>query len=99
QEDHSSRTGATSRVVEDEGGGGKLVSPLVVIARRGFFRGRPPPDVIALKPASYAKDVQCPARRWQSGRVPGVAKGRQRHLPHRREVGANKAHQPYAVIG
>ena len=44
-----------------------MVIPLVVIDRKGLFKMRPRTDVIALEPASYAKDVQCPARRWQSG--------------------------------
>jgi hypothetical protein len=75
------------------------VIPLVVIGRKRLFQVRPRADVIALEPARYAKDVHGPARRWQSGRVPGVTQRSGRHLAHRRKVGANKTDQPHAVIG
>src|SRR5262245_15733903 len=76
-----------------------MVIPLVVIGREGLFKVRPRADVIALEPASYAKDGKCPARRWRSWRVPGVAQGKRRHLAHRREVRANKTSHPHAVLG
>src|SRR5262245_5560573 len=50
----------------------KLVIPLVVIGCERPFKARTRADVIALEPASYAKDVPCPTRSWKSGRVPGV---------------------------
>src|SRR5262249_51281479 len=90
--------GGYHSVIEDEPGG-KTVIPLVVIGRKGLFKMRPRAGVIALKPASYAIDVKCPARRRRSGRVPGITQGKHRHLAHRREVGANKASHPHAVIG
>ena len=40
-----------------------MVIPLVVIGREGLFEVRPRANVIALEPASYTKDVECPARR------------------------------------
>ena len=76
-----------------------MVIRLAVIGREGLFKVRPRAGVIALKPASYAEDVQCPALPWQSGRVPGITQGSHRHLAHRRKVGANKAYHPHAVIG
>ena len=85
-------------VIEDEPGG-KMVIGLTLIGREGLFKMRPGADVIALEPASYAKDVVWPARRWQLGRALSVVKASRRHLAHRREIGANKAYQPHAVIG
>ena len=58
-------------VIEDEPGG-KMTIPLALIGREGLFKVRPRAGVIALKPASYAIDGKCPARRRRSGRVPGV---------------------------
>lgn len=76
-----------------------MVILLVVIGREGLFKVRPRADVIALEPASHAKDVVWPARRRQSRRVSGVTQGRHRHLAHRCKVGTDKAYQPHAVIG
>jgi len=97
-QDHGQPAGGNNSVVEDEAGG-KIVIPLVVIGREGLLEMRPRADVIALEPARYAKDVHGPARRWQSGRVPGVTQRSRRHLAHRRKIGANKTDQPHAVIG
>src|SRR5262249_13896468 len=97
-QDHGQPAGGNNSVVEDEAGG-KIVIPLVVIGREGLFEMRPRAGVIALKPASYAIDVKCPARRRRSGRVPSVTQRSRRHLAHRRKVGANKTNQPHAVIG
>src|SRR5215471_2420508 len=97
-QDHSQPAGGYHSVVEDEPGG-KAVIPLAVIGRKGLFKVRPRTGVIALKPASYAKDVKCPARRRRSGRAPGVTQGKHRRLAHRRKVGANKTSHPHAVVG
>src|SRR5262245_39367540 len=75
-----------------------MAIPLVVIGRKGLFKVRPRADIIALEPASYAKDGQRPARCWQFGRASGVTQRSRRHFAHRREVGTNKAYQPHAVI-
>ena len=96
--DYSQPAGGYHSVIEDEPGG-KTVIPLVVIGRKRLFKVRPRAGLIGLKPASYAIDVKCPARRRRSGRVPGVTQGKHRHLAHQREVGANKAAHPHAVIG
>ncbi len=58
-------------VIEDEPGG-KMTIPLALIGREGLFKVRPRAGVIALEPASDAKDVVSPARRWQFGRLLGV---------------------------
>ncbi len=84
-------------VIEDEPGG-KMVIALVLIGRERLFKVRPRSGVVALEPASYTKDVVCPARRWQSGRLLSVTQGSRRHLAHWREVGAHKAYQPHTVI-
>src|SRR4051794_36465376 len=75
-----------------------MVILLVVIGREGLFKVRPRADVIALEPASHAKDVVWPARRRQSRRVSGVTQGCHRHLAHRCKVGTDKAYQPHAVM-
>src|SRR5262249_36173414 len=72
---------------------------LVIISRERLFKARSRGNVIAPEPASYAKNVPCPARCWKSGRVLGVMHRSYRHLVHRREVGAHEASQPHAIIG
>src|SRR5215468_1348463 len=89
-QDHTQPAGGNDSVIEDEPRG-KMVIPLVVTGREGLFKVRPRAGVIALEPASYAKDVR-------SGRVRGGAQGGHRHLAHRREVGTNKAYHPHAII-
>src|SRR5262249_7418153 len=96
--DYSQPAGGYHSVIEDKPGG-KTVIPLVVIGRKRLFKVRSRAGVIALKPASYAIDVKCPARGRGSGRLPGVTQGKHRDLAHGREVGANKASHPHAVIG
>src|SRR5215472_14116710 len=85
-------------VIEDEPGG-KMVIRLALIGREGLFKVRPCAGVIALEPASYAKDVVWPPRRWRFGRVLSVANASRGHLAHRHQIRANKAYQPHAVIG
>src|ERR1700738_3372220 len=90
-QDHSQPAGGNDSVIEDEPGG-KMVIPFVVIGREGLSKMRPRAGVVALEPASYAKDVR-------SGGVRGVTQGSHRDLAHRREVGPNKAYHPHAIIG
>src|SRR5262249_8437311 len=97
-QDDSEPAGGDDPVIEHESGG-KLVIPLVVISRERLSKARSRAEVIALEPASDAKDRPCPARSWKSRRVLGVTWRSCRDLPHRREVGAHKATQPHAVIG
>ena len=97
-QDDSEPAGGNDSVIEHESWR-KRVILLVVISRERLVKARSRANVIALEPASYAKDVPCPARCWKSGRVLGVTYRGYRHLAHRREVSANKAHQPHAVIG
>src|SRR5262245_46110458 len=96
-QDDSQPAGGNDPVIEHKSGG-KLVIPLVVISRERLFKARSRAEVIALEPASDAKDVPCPARCWKSGRVLGVMHRSYRHLVHRREVGAHEASQPHAII-
>src|SRR5262245_4553978 len=96
-QDSSQPAGGYDLVIEDEPGG-KMVIALLLIGREGLFKVRPRAGVVALEPASYTKDVVWPARRWRSGREPGVTQASRRHLAHRHEVSANKAYQPHAVI-
>src|SRR5262249_12864332 len=96
--DYSQPAGGYHSVIEDKPGG-KTAILLAVIGCKRLFKVRPRAGVIALKPASYAKDVKSPARRRRFGGVPGVLQGKHRHLAHRRDVGANKASHPHAVIG
>jgi len=95
---YSQPAGGYHFVIEDEPGG-KTVIPPVVIGCKRLLKVRPRAGVIALKPASYAKDVKSPARRRRSGGALGVMQGKHRQLAHRAEVGANKASHPHAVIG
>src|SRR5262249_10780946 len=97
-QDDSQPAGGNDPVIEHKSGG-KLVIPLVVISRERLFKARSRAEVIALEPASDAKDVPCPARCWKSGRVLGVTQRSYCHLAHRREVGAHEASQPHAIIG
>src|SRR5262249_43241364 len=85
-------------VVSEHESGGKLVIPLVVISRERLFKACSRAEVIALEPASNAKDVPCAARCWESGRALGVTQRSYRHLVHRRKVGAHEASQPHAII-
>jgi hypothetical protein len=55
-QDHSQPAGGNDSVIEDKPGGSMMI-PLVVIGREGLFKMRPRAGVIALEPASYAKDV------------------------------------------
>src|SRR5262249_59543890 len=59
--DYGQPAGGYHSVIEDEPGG-KTVIPLVVIGRKRLFKMRPLPAGIALKPASYAIDVNVRAR-------------------------------------
>src|SRR5215470_17380382 len=96
-QDDSEPAGGDDSVIEHESGG-KLVILLVFISRERLFKACSRAEVIALEPASDAKDVPCPARCRKSGRVLGVTQRSYRHLAHRREVGANEASQPHAII-
>src|SRR5262245_33752073 len=96
-QDSSQPAGGYDLVIEDESGG-KMVITFLLIGREGLLKVRPRASVVALEPTSYTKHVVWPARRWRSGRVPGVTQASHRHLAHRHEVGANKAYQPHAVI-
>src|SRR5262245_4094625 len=62
-QDDSEPAGGDDPVIEHESGG-KLVIPLVVISRERLFKARSRAEVIALEPASDAKDMPCPARSW-----------------------------------
>src|SRR5262249_52366763 len=55
-QDYSQPAGGYDFVIEDEPGG-KMLIPLALIGCEGLFKVHPRPDVIALEPASYAKDV------------------------------------------
>src|SRR5262249_186773 len=79
--------------------GHRVAIRLVIIGRKRLSKMRPRAEIIALEPARYAEDVHGPARRWQVGQALRVTQGGQRHLAHRRKVGANKTDQPHAVIG
>src|SRR5262249_54244950 len=70
-QDHRQPAHGNDPVIEDEPGA-KMVIPLVVIGREGPFKVRVRADVIALEPASHARDMQRPPPRWQSGGVPNV---------------------------
>src|SRR5262245_22294551 len=97
-QDDSQPAGGHDPVIEHESWS-KLVIPLVVISCERLFKARSRANVIALEPASYAKNVPGPARRWKSGGMPGVTYRRYRHLAHRRKVSAHEASQPHAIIG
>ncbi len=97
-QDNSEPAGGNDSVIEHESWS-KLVVPPVIVSRERPFKARSRANVIALEPASYAKDVPCPTRSWKSGRVLGVTQCSYRHLAHWREVGPHKASQPHAVIG
>jgi len=59
-QDQSQPSHGDNSVIEDEPGVSRLIR-LVVIDREGLFKVCPRAAVIPLEPASYAKDVQCPA--------------------------------------
>src|SRR5262249_15231975 len=70
-QDDSEPPGGNDSVIEHESSS-NLVIPLVIISRERLFKARSRGNVIALEPASEAKNVPCPARCWKSGRVLGV---------------------------